>query len=250
MQLKVSSEKFSVKTPVFEGPLDLLLDLIEKRKLLINEVSLAQIADDYIVHVKGLEQYPIASSAHFILIASTLLLIKSRSLLPQLKLTEEEEQSISDLEHRLKIYREMRELSRDIAARFGKQIIFPPETRKFDPVFSPDKDTNTNSLFSAIQSVLKNLPKTESLPQTVVKKVISLEEMIGRLTERVQGALKMSFKDFAGARGAIGKEKKVEIIVSFLAMLELVKQGIISVIQESRSNDILMETKEVGVPRY
>jgi hypothetical protein len=90
--------EFQVKTHIFEGPLDTLLSLIEKRKLFINDISLAQVADDYISYVKSLNDFPIADSAHFILIASTLVLIKSKSLLPTLTLSEEEESSIEDLE--------------------------------------------------------------------------------------------------------------------------------------------------------
>ena len=81
---------FKVKTSSFEGPLDLLLDLIEKRKLFINDVSLAKVTDDFIAHIKQFDDLPMAESAHFILIASTLLLIKSKSLLQELNLTEEE----------------------------------------------------------------------------------------------------------------------------------------------------------------
>ena len=82
---------FTVKTKDFEGPLDLLLDLIEKRKFFINDLSLAKVTDDFIAHIQQFENLPMGESAHFILVASTLLLIKSRSLLPQLNLTEEEQ---------------------------------------------------------------------------------------------------------------------------------------------------------------
>ena len=61
---------YTIKTHVFEGPLDALLALIEKRKLFINDISLAQVADNYIAYVKSLDNFPIADSAHFILIAS------------------------------------------------------------------------------------------------------------------------------------------------------------------------------------
>ncbi|MDD4989460.1 MAG: segregation/condensation protein A, partial [Candidatus Pacebacteria bacterium] len=137
----MENQGYKIKTEVFEGPLDLLLSLIEKRKLLINEISLAQITDDYIAYIKNTGNQTMGESANFILIASTLLLIKSRSLLPNLSLSEEEEQSIDELEHRLKIYKEIKELSVHIAERFGKEMIFAPQMRKFDPVFSPDKDT-------------------------------------------------------------------------------------------------------------
>src|SRR5690242_7983178 len=87
---------YTVKTPAFEGPLDLLLDLIEKHKLAISEISLAKVADDYIAYVKTFSEFPVAMSAHFILVASTLLLIKSRSLLPNLALSDDEKGSIED----------------------------------------------------------------------------------------------------------------------------------------------------------
>jgi segregation and condensation protein A len=82
--------------------------------------------------------------------------------------------------------------------------------------------------------VLNNLPPVEVVPKAVVQKVVSLEEMITRLSERISRAVKMSFKDFSGA----GRENKVTVIVSFLAMLELVKQGIIQVKQENYFQDI------------
>ncbi len=238
--------EYTIKTGTFEGPLDLLLSLIEKRKLLINEISLAQITDDYIAHVQNNGALNMGESANFILIASTLLLIKSRSLLPNLSLTEEEESSIDDLERRLKIYKEIKELSVHIAERFGKEMIFLPQLRKYDPVFSPDADTTMPSLISAIERVLHNLPKKESLPQAVVKKIISLEDMIENLTVRIKSSLKVGFKDLA----KVGKDDKINVIVSFLAILELVKQGVVSVAQESKHHDIMIESNEIGIPKY
>jgi chromatin segregation and condensation protein Rec8/ScpA/Scc1 (kleisin family) len=90
------------------------------------------------------------------------------------------------------------------------------------------------------------LPKFEKLSKAIVQKVVSLEEMIQSLSKRVSNSLKMSFKDFSG----FGKKEKVHVIVSFLAMLELVKQGAINVVQENHSSDITIETKEIGTPKY
>ncbi|MDE2172553.1 MAG: segregation/condensation protein A, partial [Patescibacteria group bacterium] len=100
---------FTVKTQTFEGPLDLLLDLIEKRKFFISDISLAKVTDDFITHIKQFENMPMGESAHFILVASTLLLIKSKSLLPELALSVEEQGDIRDLETRLKIYKRIKE---------------------------------------------------------------------------------------------------------------------------------------------
>ncbi len=238
---------YKIQTPVFEGPLDLLLTLIEKRKLFINDISLAKVTDDYMAYVQGIEHFPLHESAHFILIASTLVLIKSKSLLPTLDLSGEEESNIEDLEKRLVEYKRIRDLSVHIAERFGKQIMFAKLPNKnIEPVFSPDADITISSLLARISEVIKNIPKIEAVPQVIVKKVISLEETIEKLTERIKNNFKMSFKDFS----RIGKEEKVNVIVSFLAMLELVKQGIIAVSQEKMFDDIHMETHEVGTPRY
>jgi segregation and condensation protein A len=243
-------DDFKVKTPVFEGPLEVLLGMVEKRKLFINDIALSEVANDYISYVQSIQNekgYPMAEVAQFILVASTLLLIKSKSLLPTLTLTEEEQHSVSDLELRLKIYQRLRTASETVAERFGKNILFAPLDRKNEvKVFAPDSETNVPVLFESIKNILKNLPKKEFIPQAVVQKVMSLEEMIGKLTERISSNLKMSFSKFTGEH----KGHKVHIIVSFLAMLELVKNGIIQVKQNKDFGEIEMETGEVGVPRY
>ncbi len=239
--------EYQVKTHIFEGPLDTLLSLIEKRKLFINDISLAQVADDYIAYVKSLENFPIADSAHFILIASTLVLIKSKSLLPTLTLSEEEEHNIEDLEARLREYQKYKELSKHLKDRFNINVEYlrQPSKEKII-VFAPDKSVAVGNIYETTKTLILQLPKKEFVPKAVIKKIISLEEMIENLTTRITENMKMSFKDFSG----IGKTDKVNVIVSFLAMLELVKQGIIQVRQDKDFHDIEMENQTVGIPRY
>ncbi|MDE1975001.1 MAG: segregation/condensation protein A [Patescibacteria group bacterium] len=238
---------FTVKQASFEGPLDLLLELIENRKLFIGDIALAKVTDDFIEHVKNLGIMPMGESAHFILVASTLLLIKSKSLLPQLALSEEEKSDIRDLETRLKIYKRIKEAGKSVQELFGKDMIFGRSSaRAVEPVFAPDPQFTLDKSLACLKELINRLPKKEALPKHMVKKVMSLEDMIQTLTGRIQSALKMSFHEFtAGQKG-----EKVGVIVSFLAMLELVKNGILHVSQESQFGDITMETKEVGVPRY
>src|SRR3989344_1327260 len=154
--------EYTVKTRIFEGPLETLLSLIEKRKLFINDISLAQVADDYIAYLKSLENFPIAESAHFILIASTLVLIKSKSLLPSLTLTSEEEASIEDLEKRLVEYQKYKALSKHLQENFGihTEYFRQPSKDKLI-VFAPDKNTSVKSLFEAVKSVILEIPKKE-----------------------------------------------------------------------------------------
>lgn len=237
---------FKVKTAVFEGPLDLLLTLIEKRKLLINEIALARVADDFLAYAKNCGEFPIAEGAHFVLTASTLVLIKSKSLLPSLELSEEEQGSIEDLKRRLALLKRMRELTGHLRSSFGKQIIFPPDDRPMTIVFSPDPTMTLDNILLAMRELINHFPKKELLPKAVVAKIITLEEMIDSLTERVKKSLKLRFREFA----RLGKDDKINVIVSFLAMLELVKQGIITVTQNRHFEDIVIETEKVGVPSY
>ncbi|OHA89851.1 MAG: hypothetical protein A2832_00995 [Candidatus Zambryskibacteria bacterium RIFCSPHIGHO2_01_FULL_44_22b] len=241
---------YKVKTPVFEGPLELLLELVTERKLFVNDVSLSEVADDFIRYIETHEEFPISESAEFIVVASTLMLIKSRSLLPSFKLTEEEEESIHDLEDRLALYARTKELAAGLGKLFGKNIIFEKLPQKNAVVvFSPDSKTDTTNLLAALEVVIESLPKETVLPKVLVKKVISLEEMIEKLATRISQASKLSFKDFHGVNGKLTYEKKVSIIVGFLAMLELVKRGAIRVAQDARGN-IDIETEELATPNY
>lgn len=242
--------KYSVKTAAFEGPLDLLLDLIEKRKLFVSDVSLAKVTDDFIKYIESHEEFPIGESAEFIVVASTLMLLKSKSLLPMLELTKEEEESIDDLEKRLAIYKRAKELALELKKIFGKRIIFEKTPSKSEVVvFSPDSKTSPEHLYLALQSVIASLPKKEVVPKAVVKKMLTLEETIEKLSERIAKGMKMKFSDFAGGKGELTHEKKVSIIVGFLAMLELVKRGALRVTQEGHG-EIEMESESLSTPTY
>ena len=241
------SAEFSIRTKVFEGPLDLLLTLIEKRKLLINDISLSCVTDDFIAYTKKINDFPISQAAHFVLIASTLLLLKSRSLLPTLSLTDEEEGNIEDLEHRLKLYKYFKKLSHGIADKFGKNIIFPRTyVKSFESLFSPQANLTIKLIDSSIKDVIKYLPKGIFVPEVTVQKMISLESMIESLANRIQKNIRLSFKEFSG----MGKSEKINVILSFLALLELVKQELIAVNQEEHFGDIQMENQKVSVPIY
>src|SRR6056297_592480 len=115
--------KFSIKTDQFEGPLELLIELVEKRKLLINDISLAEVTDEYMARVSDMQERSLPGTAQFVTLAATLLLIKSKSLLPVLELTDEEEASIEDLESRLKQYQLYREAANNLSQQFGQTVL-------------------------------------------------------------------------------------------------------------------------------
>lgn len=239
-----TSNTFQIQTEIFTGPLDLLLHLIEKRKLLINDISLAKITDDYIQYIHEHEM-KLGDASQFVLIASTLLLIKSKSLLPTLELTEEEQTDMSNLELRLKLYKRIKEAGEGVSAEFGKHILFQTEGLKTAvTVFAPSQKTTLAHMKETINSLIQHLPKKEVLQKATIKKIISLEEMMDRLVTRITSNLKMSFREFSGS------SDRASVIVSFLAMLELVKQNTIKVDQNERYSDMNIESRNISVPNY
>ncbi len=244
-----------IKTAGFEGPFRLLLELVEKRKLFINDLSLALVTEDFLKHMNSLasgddpdRSSPLGAEeiSSFVLVAATLVLIKSKSLLPNLSLTSEEEGDIKNLEERLRLYELYTKLSLNIKSNFGQEIIFAPLERKNETViFLPDEQITRESMMTLVKGVLGAMPKKVVMPEVEVKKVISLEEMIDQLTARIQTSIKMNFKDLNGR--AVTKEEKVTMIVGFLAMLELVKQGILDAVQELDKGNIILEKQEMLV---
>lgn len=221
---------YQIKLEKFEGPLALLLEMIEKRKLSINEVSLADVTDQYVDYLKKLEGFPLAEVSGFVAIASTLLLLKSASLIPSFELSEEETGDIKDLERRLQIYARIRNFAAALGNHFGKNILFGREA--FSGMsfgFLEPKGLTKQKLVSAMKQIIANLPQKEILPKAMIKKAISLEKKIEEIISRIQQQIEISF---SGAF-MIGKAEKVEIIVSFLAVLELIKRGFVVVEQKT-----------------
>ncbi len=237
---------FAVKTEVFEGPLELLLELVERRKLLINDISLATVTDEYIQQVSTMQEHSLPGTTQFVQLAATLLLIKSKSLLPVLELTHEEEASIDDLEARLKLYQIFRDASKQIGERFGAAILHGRQYAPArEPLFVTDAYTNLEALRTAMSDVIHALPVTKTQPKVQVRKVISLEDMLTRLHDRIQHQLKLKFSELVD-----DSSERVNVIVGFLAILESVKQGGILVVQAERFSDIDIEQENVGLPRY
>lgn len=230
------NQTFTVAVGDFSGPLDLLLELIEKRKLSVNDVSLAQVTDDYIAFIENKEQLPVGDLAEFLLIASTLLLTKSKSLLPNLELTPEEEGDIQELQERLLQYKEIRRASRLLKRQWNTQPLFIPLRQlQPEPVFAPAPDMTVRQLKEALLSSVKALPTFVTQKTARVAKVINLDQMIERLTKKIQAAMRDTFSNMTK------DSNKVESIVGFLALLELVKRGLVTAEQGNTFDDIAVE---------
>jgi len=246
MQTTLPKINFSIQTETYQGPFETVLDLIEARKLLVNDLALASITNDFIQHVRAQTEFPVEETANFIQIAATLLLIKSKSLIPDLALSEEENADVEDLKRRLAAYEKVREAARELSRIFGKSPMVSAGERLQEPTFSPSHDLSARALAEALARVLAAREAVEELPEARVKPLVTIEEMMDRLAKRVQNAMTLSFNDFAGS-----VNERVEIVVSFLALLELVKQGAVAAEQYSQHGDIrISHTASDAIPRY
>lgn len=257
----VPDYEYKIKIREYEGPLDLILSLIEKRKLCVNEISLAEITEGYINYLKNFEDFPLVNGSDFLITASTLMLIKSVSLLPGISLTTEEKESVAELEERLRQYKDIKEKAIFIKDNFGlKKIFISGKKRNVDQgiFFVPTDEISLNSLLLTAKNLISFLPKKETIPSVKIKKVISLEDAMEKLAKRIQSGIKMKFSDFLirtnNNKDTSSKEEqkaeKINIVIGFLAMLELIKRGAIQAKQEFHFGDIDLENNQVTTPAY
>lgn len=226
--------------------MELLIELVEKRKLLINNISLATVTDEYIARVSDMQEQSLPHTAQFITLAATLLLIKSKSLLPVLELTEEEETSIHDLEDRLRLYQIYRDIALSVQNEFGSKMMYEPEyTPPRNPVFLPDNFCTVSALVEAMERAITNLPKLIVKQTAKVKPMISLEEMMDSLRRRIERQIRTSFFEMKQ-----NEPERKNVIVGFLAILELFKQGNLIITQVDRFYDIEIELDKAATPRY
>lgn len=237
-------EKFSIATTAFQGPLEVLLDLVEERTMSISDISLAGVCDAYLAYVEKLPELPLGETAQFILVASTLLLIKSRALVPTLQLSFEERESVEELERRLARYALVRKTAKMLRKEWGKApLLLPSHSLVRPPVFTPG-EISPSRILEAAQKLIHLLPKPESVARAVVAPILKLEDVIVRLKKRLASAFKARFSELTRSH------EKHEVIVYFLAMLELVRAGSASASQEKLFADITIEVEKVAAPRY
>jgi len=227
-----------VKLEKFEGPLSLLLKLIEQEKLDVTEVSLSKVADQFIEYINNLVAIDPEETADFLVVAARLLLIKSKALLPYLYPEEAEE--IEEFEHQLKMYQEFLAASQKIQAMIGtKHFMFArPFNRKVIIVkennFSPPKDLKANLLANVFAEIIgKVKPIEQKLTEQTLEHKINIEDKILSIQNNLLNRIKLNFSSIIS-----DAKNKTEMIVSFLAMLELVRMRDIDVLQEEMFGEI------------
>ncbi len=230
----------TVKLEKFEGPLALMLKLIEKEEMDITQISLAKIADEYVSFIRNSETIQPENMADFLVIAAKLLLIKSKALLPYLYPEEKEE--MEDLEQRLRMYKEFLVVTEKIEERLGKKkFMFPREfNRKVvmanTKYFSPPKALEMDDMTAVFKGLLTRLKPQEKLKEKKLEKKISIEDKILTIQDMIRKRIKFSFN-----RVMDNAKNKTEIIVSFLAALELMRQRELRMDQESLFGEIRLE---------
>ncbi|MDD5040311.1 MAG: segregation/condensation protein A [Patescibacteria group bacterium] len=225
---------YKIKLEQFEGPLDLLLQLIEQEDMDISTVSLAAVTEQYLAYLNETEDIPLEELADFLVVAAKLLLIKSRILLPNAQIEGEEDGS--DLEQQLRMYREFYEASKVLNKMVHQRhFLFPRERMavRVDKIFNPPQGVTADRLKELFVSVLVGLEPWVNLSQEVIIKTISIRERIGNIQQLIKKRAEVSFHELLKSA-----KNKTEIIVTFLAVLELVKLRTIAVVQDGVFNDI------------
>jgi segregation and condensation protein A len=223
---------YTVHIPAFEGPFDLLLQLIERERLDISAVSLASVTDQFVAHITELEHGITADElADFLVIAARLILIKSRLLLPQQSrpLEEEEEDPAEALARQLREYKRFREAAlslRDIEERglhSYARVAPPPELERRLSA----SEASLSDLLAAAQAALEHLPV--SLPPiagVVVPFALTIHDQILLIKRFTTGGRAVTFLELVA-----GATQRLEIIVTLLAVLELLKRRQVTVLQ-------------------
>jgi segregation and condensation protein A len=236
----------SVKVAQFEGPLDLLLNLIEQRQLDITQIALAEVTEQFLQYIKQLDHINPTVLADYLAIAAKLLVIKSKAILPTLEVEPEEEDAAIDLEAKLLLYKQFKEVAKYLKKLdnrrkqgFSRSLTFEEKIS-----FFPDPSISATEIHSAILKVLSELKELDNLPKARIKEAISIQHKITHL----QGLLARQIETKLSSVLAQAKNKS-EVIVTFLALLELIKQRIFSVEQDALFTDItIRKTSPVSTP--
>jgi segregation and condensation protein A len=224
----------------YQGPLDKLLELIEERKLEVSRVSLAEVTADFVKYLEKLEEHRASSViiADFLVIASRLVLIKSKELLPLLAFDEEEEEEIRSFEWGLKVYQELKKTHRFIREKWSEMPQMA--SREFmagtTVFFFPPRDLKPSDLKAAMEKLTQTLESFFKPTATIKNKIVELKTKIEEILNKIA-------KQPTNLRELSKNKPKGEIVVLFLAILHLIKDQLIQAEQHSHFSDIKVAKK-------
>lgn len=230
---------YTVKLETFEGPLELLLELIEKEKLDITDISLAKITDEFVGYLSHFQEKDPAHLSDFLVIAAKLILIKSKTLLPSFSVSEEEAQELDELKDKLAEYQRVRAASRHIAKleRARRVAYHRSSALKHIVVFAPPEGVHAQTLRESFARVKQEREAVEHKPleEERMSPVVSFEEKVKDIKDRLEKNLQESFSALYDANA------KINVIVAFLAVLELIKQCFLRAEQTEVFGEIRIE---------
>lgn len=238
-------EGYRISTPVYEGPLDLLLQLIERAELDITTLALAQVTDQYLAHMRLMQQNEDASGENaaevsgFLVIAARLLQIKSAALLPRVTVEasdEPEEDPGEALARQLIIYKRFKELAAVLTERESAGL--RTYLRVAPPVIKIEarldlSGVTLNDLVLAAREIFEAAPNLPALSRVVAMPRVTIREKILIIVDSMRNLRRATFRNFLKQRG-----DRLEIVVTFLAMLELIKRHIVEAKQEDMFGEI------------
>ena len=251
---------YPVTLDAFDGPLDLLLQLIERQELDISEISLCAVTDQYLATLETLVDIEPDALADFLAVASRLLYIKSNRILPRPAVEEESEEDTGDaLIRQLIEYRQFRQVADGLKslAEAGQRVHVRPVLKKSSKLGSPAppdlSDLDINDLQTVLHRVLQRMP-VEPPPPQVRAYAVTLSEQIGVVRDYVRDHVRTSLHAASGTRQArilfssvLGNAyTRTEVIVTFLAVLELIKQQELAVEQDATFGEIYLIPLELG----
>jgi segregation and condensation protein A len=231
-------EGYRVNTPGYEGPLDLLLQLIERAELDITTLALAQVTDQYLAHLRAMQEQSVSEVSGFLVIAARLLQIKSAALLPRPSLDEkpDEEDNGEALARQLITYKRFKELAAVLTQRDADGLrtylrVAPPPV-KIEAKLDLSNITLVD-LISAAREVFADKPNLTALSRVVSMPRVTIREKIRIIIDSLRNAGRSTFRNYLKRRG-----DKLEIVVTFLAMLELIKRQMVEASQTSLFGEI------------
>ena len=237
-----------VKLQVFEGPLDLLLHLIEKNQVNIYDIPIVTITEQYLEYLGEMQKQDLDVMSEFLVMAATLINIKAKMLLPKEEEEEEEELVRRLLEYKMYKYAatELKDMELDAAGSVYRPPTIPKEVAEYreeiDPVELCDGLT-LNRLNEIFQMVMKKqvekIDPIRSKFGTIEREEISIEERMDTIRDQVKGLKGISFRTLLEIQAS-----KINVIVTFMAILELMKVGAITVRQDGLFDDIMIDSLE------
>ena len=245
--------ELTVKLQVFEGPLDLLLYLLEKNKVNIYDIPIVEITNQYMEYIAEMKRQDLNVVSEFLVMAATLIDIKSRMLLPAPETEDEEEEDPrAELVQQLleyKMYKcmayELKDRQMDAGRVMYKKPTIPEEVRAYEPpvdIHELMSDITLSRLHEIFESIMKKqqdkIDPLRSKFGKIEKEEVSLEDKMEDLKKYAAGHRHFSFRGLLTAQSS-----KVEVIVTFLAILELMKMGTIRISQEHIFDDIQIDSK-------